>query len=103
MESLSSSIDLKYLLGIMASKLGNELLKIQRAGDYHIVPEHIRNIPIAYATQEQQQAIINLVDIILSTKKDNPQTDTSDLEHEIDKLVYQLYNLTPEEIAVVEQ
>ena len=103
MESLSSSIDIRYLLGIMASKLGNELLKIQRAGDYHIVPEHIRNIPIAYATQEQQQAIINLVDIILSTKKDNPQTDTSALEREIDHQVYALYNLTPEEIAVIEK
>ena len=103
MESLSSSIDIKYLLGIMASKLGNELLKVQRAGDYHIVPEHIRNIPIAYATQEQQRAIINLVDIILSTKKDNPQTDTSALEYEIDQQVYALYNLTPDEIAIIEQ
>ena len=28
--------------------------------------------------------------------------DTSELEAEIDKLVYRLYDLTPEEIAVVE-
>ena len=49
-----------------------------------------------------QRAIINLVDIILSTKKDNPQTDTSALEYEIDQQVYALYNLTPEEIAIIE-
>ena len=34
-------------------------------------------------------------------KKFNPQVDTSDLENEIDELVYKLYNLTPEEIEVV--
>jgi hypothetical protein len=28
--------------------------------------------------------------------------DNSTLEHEIDKMVYKLYELTPEEIAVVE-
>lgn len=32
----------------------------------------------------------------------NSGTDTSSLEHEIDQLVYQLYGLTNEEIAIVE-
>jgi adenine-specific DNA-methyltransferase len=30
-------------------------------------------------------------------------TDTSDLEAQIDQLVYQLYELTPEEISIVEE
>lgn len=54
------------------------------------------------ATKEQQQPIITLVDKILAAKKANPQADTSDLEHQIDQLVYKLYNLTPDEIAVIE-
>jgi adenine-specific DNA-methyltransferase len=41
------------------------------------------------------------VDQILSAKK-NTATDTSALEREIGRLVYQLYGLTVEEIAVVE-
>ena len=102
MEALSASIDLRYILGIMASKLGRELLTLQRAGDYHIVPEHIRNIPIAYATQKQQKKIVNLVDEILESKQKDPSVDTSALESEIDCLIYQLYGLTEEEIKIVE-
>lgn len=103
MELLSASINLKYILGILASKLGRELLTLQRAGDYHIVPEHIRKIPIAYATQIQQDEIVVKVDEILKTKQTNPSADTSALESEIDRLVYQLYGLTGEEIAIVEK
>ena len=102
MERLSSSINLKYILGIMASKLGKELLTLQRAGDYHIVPEHIRNIPIAQATEEEQKAIVQLVDIVLAKKKEMYLADTSALESEINRLVYQLYGLTEEEIKIVE-
>lgn len=102
MERLSQTVDLKYLLGIMNSKYADVLLTNLRAGDYHIYPEHIRNIPIADATLEQQQQIIALVDEILSAKKSNPQADTLELEAEIDRLVYQLYGLTAEEIAIIE-
>lgn len=38
----------------------------------------------------------------IPAKKANPQTDTADLEKQIDQLVYKLYNLTPDEIAVIE-
>jgi len=39
---------------------------------------------------------------MLDQKRANPTTDTAALEAEIDQLVYQLYGLTPEEIAIVE-
>jgi hypothetical protein len=35
-------------------------------------------------------------------KKQNPSAITTDLENKIDQLVYQLYELTEEEIAIVE-
>ncbi len=102
MEKLSLSINLKYILGIMASKFGRELLTLQRAGDYHIVPEHIRNIPIAQATEEEQKAIVQLVDLVLAKKRESPLADISALESEIDHLVYHLYGLTEKEIKIVE-
>ena len=43
-----------------------------------------------------------LVDQILSAKKQNPEADTSHLEKQIDQLVYKLYNLTEEEIKIIE-
>jgi predicted RNA methylase len=49
-----------------------------------------------------QQPFITLVSQILSLKKSDPQADTSVLETEIDRLVYGLYGLTEEEIAIVE-
>jgi len=39
---------------------------------------------------------------ILAAKQKDPNTDTSALERQIDQMVYELYGLTPEEIAVVE-
>lgn len=45
--------------------------------------------------KEKVQAILNL-------KKQNPSADTTDIEHQIDQLIYQLYDLSEEEIRVVE-
>lgn len=102
MEKLSESVDLRYLLGIMNSRYASVLLTNLRGGDYHIYPEHIRNIPIPSVIKEQQQPIIDLVDKILATKKGNPQADTSALEHQIDLLVYHLYGLTYEEAQIID-
>jgi len=38
----------------------------------------------------------------MSLKKANPHNNTSELETEIDKLVYELYDLTEEDIAIIE-
>jgi hypothetical protein len=44
----------------------------------------------------------NLTEQIISSKKQNPEVETNQLEKEIDKLVYELYNLTEEEIKIIE-
>lgn len=59
-------------------------------------------IPVPSATREQQAPIIALVDKILEAKRGNADADTSAWEAEIDRLVYALYGLTAEEIALVE-
>ncbi len=51
---------------------------------------------------KRAQGIFDAVDHILAAKAVNAEADTSMLEKEIDQLVYQLYGLTPEEIAIVE-
>jgi adenine-specific DNA-methyltransferase len=42
------------------------------------------------------------VDQILARKRGNPPADTRDLERAIDDLVYRLYDLSPDEIRLVE-
>ena len=102
MEKLSQKVDLLYLLGILNSKYASILLTDIRSGDYHIVPEHIRNIPIAPASKEQQQLIINLVKTILLAKSIDSNTDTLLEEYQIDRLVYRLYGLSYDEVLIVD-
>ena len=60
-------------------------------------------LPIYIAEEREQTEIIGLVDKILLTKRANSSADTSALESEIDRLFYQLYGLTDEEIAIIEK
>ena len=101
--NLAKNYSTKYVLGLINSKLMNwYFLQFQSEG-LHCYPDDAKQFPIAKATPEQQQPIIDLVDKILEKKRDFPNANTSVLEQKIDKLIYQLYNLTPEEIAVIEQ
>ena len=61
------------------------------------------NNPFAPLIVNNPYKITRYVDQILTAKKANPQTDTAALEAEIDQLVYELYGLTEEEIAIVEE
>jgi len=63
----------------------------------------IEQMPLVKVPLSQQQPIIKLVDQILLAKQNNPMDDTSMQETEIDKLVYQLYELTAKEIRAVEE
>ncbi|MFM7877823.1 MAG: Eco57I restriction-modification methylase domain-containing protein [Microcystis panniformis] len=95
------NLDLKYLLGILNSHLINIWYK-NFDTDLEIKLVSVKSIPVREISQEQQQPIIVLVDQILTAKKSNPKADTSELEKEIDKIVYELYGLSEEEIRIIE-
>lgn len=102
MEELSKKIDLRYLLGILNSKYGSVLLSNMRGGDYHIYPEHLRNIPIPLPSANKQNTLITLVDSLLELIQENPEAKTDDIENNIDRLVYELYDLSKDEISLIE-
>jgi hypothetical protein len=102
MELLSETMDLRYLLGILNSKYASVLLSNLRGGDYHIYPEHLRNLPIPKHSIDRRQSLIALVNQILSAKRKNPAADTLILETKIDRAVYELYGLNNAEIKIVE-
>ena len=98
----------KYVLGVLNSKalsfwFAHKFGKLQRGLFPQFKINELASFPIPSATAAQQKPIIDFVDQILAAKKNNPQADTSELECEIDKKVYQLYGLTEEEIRIVEQ
>lgn len=89
MEKLSENIDLYYLLAILNSSIADKLLADQRGGDYHIYPEHLRNLPIASASAEVQRRIGELAKIVLERKARGEATKS--IEDEIDIAVCNLY------------
>ena len=104
----SGSMNLKYVLALLNSKLVSFWYRIYfrslaLAGGYlRIGNNEIKAIPIPDVTSEQQAPIIEIVDRILAIKRSIPDADITALENEIDRVVYSLYNLTEEEIAIVE-
>ena len=66
----------------------------------HFYDFYIQQIPIPKIKEKDQQPFVALVDQILELKKAGK--DTQALENEIDALVYRLYDLTADEIAIVE-
>ncbi|MGE0680663.1 MAG: hypothetical protein AB7P69_07115 [Candidatus Binatia bacterium] len=69
---------------------------------YECYPEPVSLLKIKRGTESAQKQFVALVDRILVAKRNDPDADTSALEREIDELVYALYDLTPEEIQIVE-
>lgn len=49
-----------------------------------------------------KEKLEELTNNIIATKKQNSSADTTALEAQIDQLVYQLYDLTEEEIEIIE-
>jgi hypothetical protein len=59
--------------------------------------------PITPSNEALVRQIEKLVDKIITEKQRNPNTDTSQWEKEIDEMVYKLYDLTEEEIEIIER
>ena len=103
-----TSISKKFILGVINSKITNYWFEYyysttKVSGNYFdLNGNQIKSIPILDVSITQQQPIITLVNQILEAKQANPHANTSDLEREIDQLVYELYGLTQEEIDIIE-
>lgn len=116
-------MSLKYILGILNSKLMNyfneNFGKLKRDGYYEYSRNTLTRFPIKdidFANADERivhDKLENLVDQILEAKKQfaNAVTDKdknfyeskcNTLDRQIDRLVYELYELTEEEIRIVE-
>lgn len=101
-------INVKYLTAILNSKLIAFWLKHKgkmQGNNYQIDKEPLLNIPIVTINSKNQKIadeLINLVDEILKVKEQDKNANTQELENKINSLVYKLYNLTEEEIKIIE-
>ncbi|MFA6186918.1 MAG: TaqI-like C-terminal specificity domain-containing protein [Phycisphaerae bacterium] len=102
----TEEVNTKYLTALLNSKLVKFWLdhKGKKQGNnFQVDAEPLSQIPLMKVSGELQKPFVELVDKILTVKKRAPKADTSELESKIDKLVYELYDLTPEEIGIVEE
>ncbi len=73
-----------------------------QGGSYTMQSIYISQIPIPTATKAEQKAIEKLVQKCLAAKKGDPKANTKELEKVIDRLVYKLYQLTYEEVKIID-
>ncbi|WRB11809.1 class I SAM-dependent DNA methyltransferase [Helicobacter pylori] len=102
---------LRYFLGMLHSKLITFAFKTFYAGGglgesgYRYKKAFIERLPIPKITPQNQKLADKITDgakQILALKEKDPKANTQRLEKEIDALVYRLYNLTDEEIKIIE-
>lgn len=97
---------LKYALGLLNSKLFHYIytsMSSDKKSFQRIILENIKALPLPpNPAFKLQESIISNVDLILSSKQSNQQADTSKWEEEIDHRVYALYDLTYDEVLIVD-
>ncbi|ELJ5628953.1 Eco57I restriction-modification methylase domain-containing protein [Campylobacter coli] len=101
-------INLKYLTGVLNSKLIAFWLKHKgkiQGNLFKIDKEPLLNIPVVNINSKNEKLankLISLVDEILKAKEQDKNANTQELENKINSLVYKLYNLTEDEIKIIE-
>lgn len=103
-KELDKGPDLKFILGLMNSKLMNYVysnkFKSTKTVFSEIQARSVKELPIPKIPETQELEIVKLAERIIELKKG--ESETIALENEIDQLVYQLYDLTEEEIEIIE-
>lgn len=95
LEDLSRSFSLKYILAVMNSSWVRDYLRSRRRSNIHLYPDDWKPLPIPVVSQNVQEVIANKVDEILKSLKKGQ--DVSELENEMDTMIFALYNTEKEE------
>ncbi|NMC99467.1 MAG: type II restriction endonuclease [Bacteroidales bacterium] len=100
----SNRINLKYLTGLLNSKLVAFWLRKKgkmQGNNYQLDKEPLLEIPIYKPSDKDANEIAKLVDKIILLKQQGK--DSTEQEKKIDELVYKLYDITPDEQKIIEE
>jgi len=108
LNKLPVKLSIEYLMSILNSNFINFIYNRLFFGWQITIPA-LEILPVKEIDKIQQKPFIEIVDKILSITESNDyltnpakQAKVKEYEHQIDEMVYELYGLTPEEIAIVE-
>ena len=106
----SKNENLTYLTALLNSKLNfwyfKQIGATLGANGYEMSKIFVEKLPIPKITKENQNLVdelVKLVNQILALKAQISSADTSQLEFDIDNLIYKLYNLSPNDIKIIER
>lgn len=95
----SRAIDVRYILGILNSILGKFLVKLYvtqlQERQFRMLSQYVANFPIAKATEQERNSIIQLVGSILAQPNEEK-------EKEIASLAFKIYGFTDLEIKSIQ-
>jgi hypothetical protein len=101
-----NNYDLKAILAILNSKMSNYFFQSFKEEEGRAFAQvktiDIKNLPFVIPNDTLQIKLTELVDQILTLKSQDSSADATTLENQIDQLVYKLYDLTEDEIKIIE-
>ncbi len=104
--NLLTGRNLKYILGFLNSHFGCYQMRqiaYSRRGDFMEYKKiFVEQISVPKIPATAQQPFIQVVDKIFAAKAKDPVADTTELENQIDQLIHQLYELTVDQIKVID-
>jgi hypothetical protein len=102
-----SEINMKYVLAILNSKLATWFYRTVQPRKGKLFAELkinvLKQIPIKETSTDNQKQIIELVDKIISVKKENSKADAGSIEDVIDQLIFDIFMLSKEQRQVIEK
>jgi hypothetical protein len=98
--------DATYVSAVVNSTVAfwftRQVFATKQGGFYDFEPRYSSQWPIPSATPSQQAELSDLVERVIVAKRAGNGAVVQSLEREIDAIVFRLYGITPEEIAIVE-
>ena len=96
-----------YLLAVLNSRpisfwFAHKFGKLQRGLFPQFKINELASFPIPFCSKEQEKQLAEIANKIMIAKEADSNADTIALETEIDRLVYQLYGLTYDEVLIVD-
>jgi adenine-specific DNA-methyltransferase len=102
LEKNEKAFNPNYILALLNSKFMDFYFRHMNSNT-QVSAGELNSLPFPLADKNTANTVSKLVIKILVAKRADSQADTSTLEGEIDQLVYELYGLTEDEVAIVEE
>ncbi len=100
----SDTVNVKYILGILNSKIGRYIAKQYvsqlQTRQFRMLSQFVNKFPIAKATNQQTSEVITMIESILEAKGDSKNINK--YQQLINKETYEIYGLTKREIEFLE-